>query len=286
MSHTDYFRRPSGQILYAKPLPLVVAAWAVDTIVATENASTGSYAFTGLADDRDYEIFRQLGSAPADSDTAIGALTKPVDTSGIDLLLDRVTGLTGPLVVASTVVDELGHAVQQARVRLSKLGDTQTKLTDANGLAQFTCEAGVWNVAITATGFSSQLNTLNVSDDTQVSYTLFAIAVSVPLNPQLCAVQIFAKHNGVVLQGAVCKARLKSFNSAIDGTVLSTQITESVTDAEGYAELQLIRAAQFVDGDGQYVIEVWHEERRFVAVTVTIPDQNEVNLEDLIPDGV
>ena len=93
MTHSDYFRRPSGQTLYAKPLPLVVAPWAADTIVATENASTGSYAFAGLADDRDYEIFRQLGVTPASSDTAVGAFSKPCDTSGIDILLDRVTGL-------------------------------------------------------------------------------------------------------------------------------------------------------------------------------------------------
>lgn len=99
--------------------------------------------------------------------------------------------------------------------------------------------------------------------------------------------ELFPKHNGVVLQGAVCKARLKSFRFSHrrDGSV-DADHRERGTDAEGYAELQLIRAAQFVDGDGQYVIEVWHEERRFVAVTVTIPDQNEVNLEDLIPDGV
>ena len=139
-----------------------------------------------------------------------------------------------------------------------------------------------WTVAITAAGYASQLHTLNVSDDVSVSYTLLAIAVSAPAIPQLCVLQIFARHNGVILQGAVCKARLKSINSAIDGTVLSTQITQSVTDSDGYAELQLIRASEFVDGDGQYVVEVWHGDRRFVSVTVTIPDQDSINLEDLI----
>ncbi len=285
MTHSDYFRRPSGQTLYAKPLPLVVAPWADDALAAVENASTGSYEFSELADDCDHEIFRQLGVAPASSDSAVGVFSMPVDTSGIDLLLERVTGLMGPNIVAITVTNVTNEPIQQARVRLTKTGDTQSLLTDGSGLARFACESGTWTVVITASGYASQLHTIAVSSDVNAPFSMVAIVVSEPAIPQLCVLRVFARHNGVTLQGAVCKARLKAINSAIDGTVLSTQITQSVTDSDGYGELQLIRASEFVDGDGLYVIEVWHGDRRFVSVTASIPNLESINLEDLIGDS-
>lgn len=281
-TRTDYFRRPSGQTLYAKPLPLVLAPWAADALVGSENGATGSYAFTELADERSYEVFCQLSAAPEPSDVAIGMFPQPVDSPGMSVLLDRVTGLTGPYIASITIQDEVGLPIEQARVRVTKLGDTQTRFTDAAGRAEFACGPGTWSLALTAPGFASQYHSLVVTDDTQVSYTLLAITVSEPASPALCVVQVFARHNGMELEGAVCKARLKSANSAVDGAVMSTQITESVTDASGYAELQLIRLSEFVDGDGEYVIEVWHADRRIVSAAVTIPDQESINLEDLI----
>lgn len=281
-TRADYFRRPSGQTLYAKPLPLVLAPWAADALAGSENGATGSYAFTELADGRSYEVFCQLGATPEPSDVAVGMFPQPVDSPGMRVLLDRVTGLTGPYIASITIQDEGGLPVEPARVRLTKLGDTQSRFTDATGLAEFACEPGTWSLAVTAPGFASQYHSLVVTDDTQVIYTLLAITVSEPASPALCVVQIFARHNSIELEGAVCKARLKSANSTVDGAVLSTQITESVTNASGYAELQLIRLSEFVDGDGEYVIEVWHADRRIVSAAVTIPDQEFINLEDLI----
>lgn len=281
-TRADYYRRPSGQTLYAKPLPLVLSPWAADAVAGAENGTTGSYAFPELADDRSYEVFRQFSEDPQSTDIAIGMFPQIVDSPGMSVLLDRVTGLTGPYIASVSVLSEEGEPIAQARVRLMKLVDTQSRFTDAAGLALFSCNPGAWSLAITAAGFASQLQSLAVTGDVQVSYTLSAIAVSAPASPALCVVQIFALHNSVVLSGAVCKARLKSVNSAIDGAVLSTQITESTTDATGYAELQLIRGSEFVVGDGEYVIEVWHADRRFVSTTVTIPDQDSINLEDLI----
>lgn len=89
MPYSSYLRYPSGSNLYAKPLPLAVSpTWDADDIAGVENGSLGSYAFTGLADGVEYEVFRRAGATPASTDLAVGSLEP--STSFIQTLLSMV----------------------------------------------------------------------------------------------------------------------------------------------------------------------------------------------------
>ena len=272
MARTEYFRAASGSVLYAKPLPLQTVDWGADVIAGAENGTTGSFAFAGLDDNTDYEVFDQAGGQPAATDTAIGML--PAESLPAQL--------SGPHSVTISVLDDQSNPVADAKVRLFRSGESETRLTDMAGQVAFAAGTGTWQVAISAQGHQNLLASVSVAGDLSQAFTLLPIAVSTPAGPELCVVQAFVYHNGDPVSGAVVKARLRDTNSAVPDAVLSTLCLEATTDANGYAELQLVRQSAFIAGTGTYVIDVWHNGRLITHTEAAIPDQSTITIDDLL----
>lgn len=81
MSRTVHFRGTTGETYYAKALPLTTP-WATGAVVGSETGTTGSFAFAALSDATAYEVFKQSGGSPADSDEAVAA----IDVAQVDLV--------------------------------------------------------------------------------------------------------------------------------------------------------------------------------------------------------
>jgi hypothetical protein len=223
------------------------------------------------------------GTHTAQTGDAFARLGAPAGASIAEDIanIDGGSGLTGPNTVTITVTDGT-NPIEDATVRIHRTGYSETKKTNASGVVSFTVTSANWSVSISATGYASETNALTVDGDETVSYSLDAFAVSEPSAPNACVVQCFIYENASPIQNATVKARLRDINSAVNGVVLTKNTVEATTNANGYAELELLRSSAFSDGSGKYVIEVWSQSKNVWAITATIPDQDTVNLEDLL----
>lgn len=80
-------------------------------------------------------------------------------------------------------------------------------------------------------------------------------------------------------------AVLASDNNAVDGTLVSQQVTEDITDESGNATLTLIQYGQFTDG-GRYRVRVASAGRVISSnVLVVMPNTTTANLAELTPIG-
>lgn len=272
MARTEYFRAASGSVLYAKPLPLQTVDWGADVIAGAENGTTGSFAFAGLDDNTDYEVFEQSGATPAATDVALGMLAADPACG---------TVLTGPHLLTVTVTDDQAQPIEAARVRVTRSGASQSAYTDAAGQVVFAVDPGGWTLAADANGYQPVTQQVSVAADTSASISLTPYAVSAPADPALCVVQCWVRHNGLAIQGAVCKARLVSPTSIASQSAMSTARILARTDAAGYAELQLVRQSAFIAGDGLYEIEIWHGDLLIYRQITAIPDQPAITLDQI-----
>lgn len=83
----------------------------------------------------------------------------------------------GPYVITITIVDPSDVPVQNARVSLSRTGESYQALTNASGVAVFGVESGSWTVAVSATGFTFTPVSLTVLASASQEYE---ISVSTP----------------------------------------------------------------------------------------------------------
>jgi len=103
--------------LYVKPvtpgsLPSSTPSWATD-VVASGTPGFGLVPFAGLTDSQVYQVYEQLGGAPADTDANLGALTQ---TTSADV---------------STLITEVAKIVKSGEERsLSRAGKTPVTLTE------------------------------------------------------------------------------------------------------------------------------------------------------------
>jgi hypothetical protein len=112
--------------------------------------------------------------------------------------------------------------------------------------------------------------------------SLSAISITAPAAVSLCTVQFRVKLSDTAVEGAVCKAKLQGINQAADGTILSNEESSDTTDAQGVAELQLVRKGAIVKGSGVYRIWIEIAGKPVASVEVTIPSQSTTLFEDLI----
>lgn len=87
------------------------------------------------------------------------------------------SGLNGANTVTITV-DDGSTAIEGAKVRVTKGGETDIKTTDVNGLVTFNLDDGTWTTAITAAGYSFSGTTLAVSGATTQTYSMTAITIT------------------------------------------------------------------------------------------------------------
>jgi hypothetical protein len=216
------------------------------------------------------------------------------DGGRLDLILDAVledTGTTLPAQIAgagtgartvTVMVDDGSDPLESAMVRFTKGAATYTQATDASGNATFNLDDGTWTVAISLFGYTYSGTTLVVDDDKTPTYSMTAISITPPSDVSLCTVQFQVRLANTPVQGAVCTARLGGDNQAADGVLLSNAAQSATTDANGIAELQLVRGDAIVKGRGMYKLTVEIAGRRVAEVDTAIPAQSTILFEDLL----
>lgn len=193
----------------------------------------------------------------------------------------RQTIDNGAYTVTITVTDGTSP-VENATVRVSRSGQQGTAQTNASGEVVFALDAATWGITITLAGFQPFATTLAVSGNTAQTYALTGNLFSLPAIAPLCRLDAVVRINGVPVEGAKIQARLKNRNSATDSVVQSTVKDTATTDANGYASLSLLQQSSFVDGDGIYTIEAYHENQTIWSITAAMPAAVSVNVEDLL----
>jgi len=124
-------------------------------------------------------------------------ITDILEDTGTTLpgLISGISGggssLTGPYTRTVTVTDsDSSAAIQIAKVRLYRTGETGTSTTNASGVASFTVEAATWSYAITANGYIGATGTIVVSANGDTAVELDAATVTPPTDPALSAIEV------------------------------------------------------------------------------------------------
>ena len=190
-------------------------------------------------------------------------------------------GLNGPSVLTVTVSDG-SNPIENAQVVAKRTGESGFKVTDSNGQVQFAVSDATYDLVVISAGYEGVVDSVVVSGATGKAITMSATVLPTPSQPELCVVACYIQLNGQPVENAVVRATLVNSNSAIDGIVLSNSKDVAETNIDGYAQLELIRLDQFVDGNGQYLIEVFDGNNKLWSTTSTIPNTGAVNLEDLV----
>lgn len=116
-----------------------------------------------------------------------------LNTAQYDAIIAAAEGsaLTGPYARTVTVTDsDTSTAIQNAKVRLYRTGETGTETTNVSGVATFTVEAATWSYAITANGYTGVAGTIAVSANGNTPIAMVAATVTPPTNPSLSAIEV------------------------------------------------------------------------------------------------
>lgn len=275
MAFTELFVETPGQTnLYAFPASAsyALATWATHRVLASE-VQTGLYSVT-CDDAKSTKWLVFVGATqPANMNEAIYELTKPVS----------IPALTGARTVTITV--QLASAnVEGATVRISKAGDSDTKITNASGQVVFSVDDGTWTVAITKSGMSFTPVSLVVDGNETVTYSMTAVSIPGAGSPGLCVVRVpVVDLQGDPLAGCNVSVWLEDANPTIDSALVSRVIYSAVTNVSGYADLTLIQFASFVSG-GIYNLKVSDPNGKLLHQRrVKVPTVSSCYVDDLDP---
>lgn len=96
-----------------------------------------------------------------------------------------------------------------------------------------------------------------------------------------CLVTFAVRHQGNPVPFAFVDVSLEA-DSAINGYLLARTPVRAVTGSDGTCQIPMLQQGQFTRGNGVYLVYA-HDGcgKRFMERRVVIPNQNEVNAEDL-----
>jgi hypothetical protein len=158
------------------------------------------------------------------------------------------------------------------------------KRTGLTGIAQFSLDDGDYKVNVNPIpGYSSLVTQILVVDENPeaATFNMVPISPTVPPTANLRTVVIYRyKIDGTPEQNVLFSAQLAPNDLAtIDDALLSLAVLSDTTDADGYAELQLITYEAMTSGRKRYKIKVGTQE-----FSVQAPPEGDgpLNLEDLI----
>jgi hypothetical protein len=209
-----------------------------------------------------------------------------VDGQRMDLILDQILALSGEDAFTGTLtVDDGATGLEGAVVNIRRGGVLKAwGTTDSAGeITDWVFGNYTYDIAVRLAGYEPKTDTMTISADSWTkTVSLTAIAISAPSAATLCTVQFRVKLSDTAVSGAVCKAKLQGINQASDGTILSNEESSDTTDAQGVAELQLVRKGSIVKGSGIYKIWVEIDGKPVSNVKTTIPNQSTILFEDLL----
>lgn len=192
---------------------------------------------------------------------------------------------TGARTITVTVENSDSNSpIQNATVRLRATGmPDAVSMTNASGTALLYVDDATYSIVVTAGGGYQPLSTsLVVDGDEGLTIQLSAVSLSEPASPALCTVGVVFKLNDQPVENAIVKAALIDKNMTVADTELSVQPVSTTTDADGRAELQLIRLDQFTSGSGKYRVTIIDDKNvKSFARIITIPNQATAWLEDI-----
>lgn len=132
-------------------------------------------------------------AAELDSSSLRSALG--MSAADLDAQLDAILAAasagagTGARTVTITVNDGT-TALQNAVVRLTEGSNTFRALTNASGVATFNIDDATYTVAVTKSGYTYAGTTLVVDGTETATYSMTAVSVTPPTNPDLSAIEV------------------------------------------------------------------------------------------------
>lgn len=175
-----------------------------DAEVATETAA--------LAELDSASLRAALGMSAADLDSQLDAI----------LAAASAGAGTGARTVTITVNDGT-TALQNAVVRFTEGSNTFRALTNASGVATFNLDDATYTVAVTKSGYSYAGTTLIVNGTETATYSMTAISITPPDNPDLSAIVVtclgtdFETQSGVTIDLRIITLPSGSTNAAYPG---------------------------------------------------------------------
>ncbi|MEM6364424.1 MAG: cadherin-like domain-containing protein [Planctomycetota bacterium] len=217
-------------------------------IISTEGFAAGLNDLSGIA-----ELIQGVATraeATADKEEVVTAI------AAIELAT-----LEGPNNVTITV-DDGTNAVENATVRVSQGGQTESKQTNSSGQVTFTIDSATWTVSISANGFTGQTNALIVGGDASQTYSLELISVTgseAPLSTVVvtCRDEQGQPQAGVEVFMAMINPPDSDSGNAFDGGPQS-----AVSAQDGVATLTGVRSAKYNvwRGDTRHIKEITIDE--------------------------
>jgi len=173
--------------------------------------AVGTYTAARLAVLDSSSLRAALGMSAADLDSQLDAILAASGGAG-----------TGARTITITVNDGT-TALQNAVVRLSEGLNTYRTLTNASGVAVFNVDDATYTVAVTKSGYTYAGTTLIVNGTETATYSMTAVSVTPPTNPDLSAVVVlclgtdFEAESGVTIDLRIVTFPSGSTNTAYPG---------------------------------------------------------------------
>lgn len=256
-----------------------------------------------------------VGSVTGNVGGSVGSVTSPVtvgtnndktgyalSTAGVTAIDTELSGVhgagawgpigsAGTFTITITVEDANTHAtLQSVLITIKDSLDTtimDQQRTSNSGVALTSLNAATFTVHVAmVAGYSTIAGqTLVVTGNQAVTYYLTPIAIPSPPAPGLSSVVFYAYLNGVAQAGYRCNAYLESNNQATSDELQSQVVATGTTDSNGRCILYLIQTGQFTNGTGVYNLNMVASDgvTQVLAIRSTIPDEDTVNVQALIP---
>jgi len=266
-TQTVEFRSPPSQTVTAKLFAVGsdTQVASVSTTEATNRKGTYSAAYTDVAAG-EYELIAfvgavsvarwfvtltlttatfqardKVGAVELDSSSlrsALGMSAADLD-SQLDAILAASGGAgTGARTITITVNDGT-TALQNAVVRLSEGLNTYRTLTNASGVAVFNVDDATYTVAVTKSGYTYAGTTLIVNGTETATYSMTAVSVTPPTNPDLSAVVVLCLGTNFEAEaGVTIDLRIVTFPSGSTNTAYPGLKQTATSNGSGVATLE------------------------------------------------
>lgn len=156
--------------------------------------------------------------------------------------------------------------------------------TDASGGLVVYVPDGAYTVRVAASPVYETLaaQSLTVTADASVAYSLTAVVIPAPSDPALCAVRFVVEKCGVLLENAQVTATLRGDNSRRLHVLIQKCVLTGTTNASGYVDLVMLQSSQFIYGSGIYDILVRSSSGETIHErAITIPSKSTAFAADL-----
>jgi hypothetical protein len=214
---------------------------ALTAAVAAEAVKTA--AIKAKADQLTFTTANKVDAAavldPASLRSALGMSAADLDSQLDAILAAASAGAgTGARTVTITVNDGT-NALQNAIVRFTEGANTFRALTNASGVAVFNLDDATYTVAVTKSGYTYAGTTMVVNGTETATYSMTAVSVTPPTNPDLSAVVVLCLGTDFEAEsGVTIDLRIVTFPSGSTNTAYPGLKQTATSNGSGIATLE------------------------------------------------